>query len=72
MGYFERAIFELATSQSELDMPELLWKAYIDFEITEQEVERARKLFERLLDRSNHVKVHSLFVVDIFFYLVVN
>ncbi|KAL6833132.1 hypothetical protein J3E69DRAFT_323064, partial [Trichoderma sp. SZMC 28015] len=27
-----RAIFELAVSQPQLDMPELLWKAYIDFE----------------------------------------
>lgn len=32
---FERArcIYELAISQAVLDMPELLWKAYIDFEI---------------------------------------
>lgn len=28
-----RSIFELAISQPVLDMPELLWKAYIDFEI---------------------------------------
>ena len=28
-----RAIFELAIDQPLLDMPEVLWKAYIDFEI---------------------------------------
>jgi len=38
-------------------MPELLWKAYIDFESTTGEVARARQLYERLLDRTHHVKV---------------
>ncbi|KAG9255029.1 uncharacterized protein F5Z01DRAFT_653686 [Emericellopsis atlantica] len=52
-----RAIFELATSQPSLDMPELLWKAYIDFEEEEGEYERARDLYERLLDKTDHVKV---------------
>ena len=28
-----RAIFELAVHQEVLDIPEVLWKAYIDFEI---------------------------------------
>lgn len=52
-----RAIFELATSQQSLDMPELLWKAYIDFEEQEGEFERARELYERLLEKTDHVKV---------------
>lgn len=52
-----RAIFELAISQVELDMPEVLWKAYIDFEIGEQETENVRRLYRNLLDRTNHVKV---------------
>jgi crooked neck len=38
-------------------MPELLWKAYIDFEVDEGERERARALYERLIDASGHVKV---------------
>lgn len=38
-------------------MPELLWKAYIDLEVEEGERERARALYERLLERSGHVKV---------------
>ncbi|CAL9023144.1 unnamed protein product [Prunus brigantina] len=52
-----RAVFELAIAQPALDMPELLWKAYIDFELSEGEFERARELYERLLDRTKHLKV---------------
>jgi len=52
-----RAIFELGVSQSPLSMPEVLWKAYIDFEIEEGEREAARALYERLLKLSGHVKV---------------
>jgi crooked neck len=52
-----RAIFELAIDQPVLDMPELLWKAYIDFEEEEGEYDRTRKLYERLLDKTDHVKV---------------
>jgi crooked neck len=52
-----RAIFELAVEQSVLDMPELLWKAYIDFEEEEGEFERCRALYERLLKKTEHVKV---------------
>ncbi|KAI5748947.1 hypothetical protein M8J76_003514 [Diaphorina citri] len=32
-----RAIYELAISQPRLDMPELVWKAYIDFEVGQGE-----------------------------------
>ncbi|PNS19863.1 Pre-mRNA-splicing factor CLF1 [Sphaceloma murrayae] len=52
-----RAIFELAVDQAQLDMPELLWKAYIDFEEEEGEYDRTRGLYERLLAKTNHVKV---------------
>lgn len=52
-----RGIFELAVQQPVLDMPELLWKAYIDFEEEEEEFERARALYERLLRKTGHVKV---------------
>jgi crooked neck len=52
-----RAIFELAVAQTVLDMPELLWKAYIDFEEEEGEYERTRALYERLLEKTGHVKV---------------
>ena len=52
-----RAIYELAIGQARLDMPELLWKAYIDFEISQEEPDNARQLYERLLERTSHVKV---------------
>ena len=52
-----RAIFELAVEQPILDMPELLWKSYIDFEEEEGEYDRTRQLYERLLDKTDHVKV---------------
>lgn len=52
-----RSLFEIAVSQAELDMPELLWKSFIDFEVSENEVERVRILYDRLLQRASHVKV---------------
>ena len=52
-----RAIFEIAVNLDSLDMPELLWKAYIDFEEEEGEYERTRALYERLLQKTDHVKV---------------
>ncbi|CAI7594151.1 unnamed protein product [Penicillium palitans] len=52
-----RAIYELAIEQSTLDMPELVWKTYIDFEEGESEYERVRQLYERLLQKTDHVKV---------------
>jgi len=52
-----RSIYELAITQPVLDMPELLWKAYIDFEEAEGEYDRVRQLYERLLEKTDHVKV---------------
>ncbi|KAJ3211599.1 Crooked neck-like protein 1 [Dinochytrium kinnereticum] len=52
-----RAIFEIAVGQPLLDMPEVLWKGYIDFETSEMEWDKARDLYERLLERTEHVKV---------------
>ncbi|GFY57424.1 crooked neck-like protein 1 [Trichonephila inaurata madagascariensis] len=52
-----RAIYEIAINQPRLDMPEVIWKAYIDFEIEREEFDRARKLYERLLEKTQHVKV---------------
>ncbi|NWI17365.1 CRNL1 protein, partial [Crypturellus soui] len=52
-----RAIYELAISQPRLDMPEVLWKSYIDFEIEQEEYENTRNLYRRLLQRTQHVKV---------------
>ncbi|KAL1878711.1 NineTeen Complex (NTC) component [Diaporthe australafricana] len=52
-----RAIFELGIEQPVLDMPEMVWKKYIDFEEEEGEFERARELYERLLEKADHPKV---------------
>ncbi|KPM06266.1 crooked neck-like protein [Sarcoptes scabiei] len=52
-----RCLFEIAIDQPKLDMPEVIWKAYIDFEIEQEEFDSARKLYERLLTRTEHVKV---------------
>jgi crooked neck len=52
-----RALLELAIQQESLDMPEQVWKHYIDFEISEQEHAKARNLYERLLEVTGHVKV---------------
>lgn len=53
-----RAIYELAISDEVmLDMPELVWKAYIDYEYEEGQFDRARALYERLLERTDHIKV---------------
>jgi len=52
-----RALYELAINQPRLDMPEILWKAYIDFETEQEETDRARELYRRLLERTQHVKV---------------
>ena len=52
-----RSIFELAINQPKLDMPEVLWKSYIDFEIEQEEIDNTRKLYRRLLQRTQHVKV---------------
>ena len=39
------------------DRPQLLWKSYIDFETEIGQYERARELYKRLLQRTQHVKV---------------
>ena len=48
---------QLAVSQPLLDMPEVLWKAFIDFETELGEFDRTRELYEKLLERTSHVKV---------------
>ncbi|CAM9970767.1 unnamed protein product, partial [Phaeothamnion confervicola] len=50
-----RSLFELSISQP-LENPDRAWKAYIDFETGLEETQRARDLYERLLDLS---EVHT-------------
>ncbi|KAJ3411548.1 Crooked neck-like protein 1 [Chytridiales sp. JEL 0842] len=56
-----RGIYEIAVAQPVLDMPEVVWKAFIDFETGEEEWDKARALYERLLDKTDHVKVWIAF-----------
>lgn len=58
-----RAVYELAIAQPVLDMPELLWKNYIQFEVDQGEPERARTLYARLLERSQHVRIWISFAL---------
>jgi crooked neck len=53
-----RAIYELAIGNpAGLDIPEAVWKAFIDFEVGEGEYDKARSLYERLLNKTDHIKV---------------
>ncbi len=63
LGDVERArgIYELAVNQPRLDMPEILWKSFIDFEIEQEETDKARDLYRRLLTKTQHVKVWMSF-----------
>lgn len=56
---FERAnaIYEIAIESEALDMPELVWKAYIDLEIERRRFDQVEVLYRRLLQRSQHVRV---------------
>ena len=59
MGDVERAraIYNLAVEQAKLDMPEIVWKAYIDFEIEIQKYNNVQSLYKKLLNKTQHVKV---------------
>ena len=62
-----QAVFELGVEQEVLDMPERLWKAYIEFTDDEGWYEQTRGLYERLLKKTAHVKVwlaYALFEVN--------
>lgn len=50
------SIYEIAINQP-VDMPELVWKSYIDYEYESESFEAARELYERLLQKTEHLKV---------------
>lgn len=63
-----RAIFEMAIDEPEMEMPEVVWKNYIEFETEEEEYQNARDLYERLIEKTGHVKVwisYALFEVSV-------
>lgn len=62
-----KAIFELAIESEALDLPELVWKAYIDMEIEQGRYKDATSLYKRLLERTQHVRVwisYATFLVE--------
>jgi len=52
-----KEIYELAIKQPILDMPEIVWKAYINYEILQMNRKGARELYERLVTKNSHIKV---------------
>lgn len=56
-----RAICEIAIGQEQLDRPEILWKTYIDLEVSLENYDNARAIWERLLEKTTHVRVWSSF-----------
>lgn len=40
-----------------MNMPETIWKSYIDMEIEIKDYERVRNIYQRLLEKTKHVKV---------------
>jgi len=51
-----RSILEIAFTQN-LDMPEMVWKTYINIELANFEIEKVRVLYSRLLNKTKHEKV---------------
>ncbi|KAJ5329364.1 hypothetical protein N7541_000474 [Penicillium brevicompactum] len=52
-----RAIYELGIDQPTIDMPEILWRAFISFEEEEENYAGVRVLYERLLEKTDNLKV---------------
>ncbi|KAJ4452493.1 putative Protein crooked neck [Paratrimastix pyriformis] len=61
------AEFETDLGEAAMDVPEAIWKAYIDMEIAQANPEGVRAIYERLLGRAGTVKVwvsYALFETD--------
>mmetsp|Transcript_55983 Transcript_55983/g.133393 ORF Transcript_55983/g.133393 Transcript_55983/m.133393 type:complete len:671 (-) Transcript_55983:41-2053(-) len=52
-----RALCDMATQQEKMDMPELVWKRYIDLEVAQEEMDSARSVWQKLVEKSMHVRV---------------
>lgn len=68
LGEVERAreIYSRALDIVIIRKPEKLWKTAIDFEIDHNDAERVAGLYERLLERSRHVKVFISYALYFF------
>lgn len=56
-----RALCEIAISMDIVDMPELIWKRYIDLESELGQLGRARDLYDRLLEKTKHFKAFKAY-----------
>lgn len=63
VGELERArqLCELAISQEHMDMPELLWKRYIDLNVANQDFPAAREIYEKLVHKSHHLRIYKTY-----------
>ena len=52
-----RVIYNLAVDEPEMDLPEVIWKSFIDFEYNNERYDQVRILYEKLLERTEHLKV---------------
>jgi crooked neck len=52
-----RVIYNLAIDEPEMDLPEVIWKSFIDFEYNNEQFDQVRNLYEKLLERTEHLKV---------------
>lgn len=57
-----RALCEMAIGIDTLEMPEIVWKKYIDLESQLNETGNVRLLYERLLEKTQHFKVRITFI----------
>jgi len=63
VGELDRArhLCELAVNQEQMDMPELVWKRYIDVNVANQDLVAAREIYERLLSKSHHIRIYKTY-----------
>lgn len=64
-----RQIAEIAINLDDMKFPELLWKCYIDMEINLNEYKRVEKLYERLLNITQHYKVYKSYAQFEYIYM---
>lgn len=56
-----RQIAEIALTIDDMNFPELIWKCYLDMEINLEAYDNAEKLYERLMNITQHYKVYKSF-----------
>eukprot|EP00915_Cephaloidophora_sp_WS-2016_P006272 GHVH01008260.1.p1 GENE.GHVH01008260.1~~GHVH01008260.1.p1 ORF type:complete len:635 (+),score=97.84 GHVH01008260.1:2218-4122(+) len=62
-GDVERARYfcEQAVTVEDLTVPEVVWKKYIELELSQEQFDKARQIYERLLILSDHFQVYKAY-----------